>query len=92
MRRSAGRALGLLVRARTRVKPATSIEAYADISARDRHVLIMSVSQVSAVTILDVAAAKSDASPLVREGRALVWIQMTAGSTRDTIVRWRGRR
>jgi ribulose-phosphate 3-epimerase len=81
--RSAGSRAGLAL------KPASSIEAYADLLGEIDTVLIMSVEPgFGGQRFLDIVLPKvRRARELVREGEHSVWIQMDGGIDEDTIVR-----
>jgi ribulose-phosphate 3-epimerase len=81
--RSAGARAGLAL------KPATSIEAYADLLAEIDTVLIMSVEPgFGGQLFLDVVLPKvRRARELVRDGAHSVWIQMDGGIDEETIER-----
>jgi ribulose-phosphate 3-epimerase len=81
--RSAGARAGLAL------KPATSIEAYADLLPEIDTVLIMSVEPgFGGQPFLDVVLPKvRRVRELIREGAHSVWIQMDGGVDEDTIER-----
>jgi ribulose-phosphate 3-epimerase len=81
--RAAGARAGLAL------KPATPIEAYADLLPEIDTVLIMSVEPgFGGQTFLDIVLPKvRRARELVRDGEHSVWIQMDGGVDEDTIAR-----
>jgi ribulose-phosphate 3-epimerase len=81
--RAAGARAGLAL------KPATSIESYADLLGEIDTVLIMSVEPgFGGQSFLDIVLPKvRRARELVRDGEHTVWIQMDGGIDEDTIAR-----